>query len=122
MSRVPQGSVSAPSLRRWLRGLLARCLPCPRPPSFDGHWDGATVLTEEECSRFHRDGLLVFDPQAPEAVLDGVVEDLRGRYQGAQRLQDAWQFSEGVQVLATLPRVLGALGSCTAASRCRSRR
>jgi hypothetical protein len=101
--------MAATALRRCLRGLLARCLPCPQPPSFDGHWDGARVLTEEECSRFQQDGVLVFDPQAPEAELDGVIERLQGQYQGAKRLLDAWQFSEGVQVLATLPRVLGAL-------------
>src|SRR4051794_23908263 len=109
MAHVPQKAAASTTFRRWLRGLMARCLPCPRPPSFEGHCNGTNVLTEEECSRFHHDGLLVLDPQVPAAILDGVIEDLRGRYQGAPRLLDAWQLSEGVQILATLPRVLGAL-------------
>src|SRR5262249_40291383 len=95
MARVPQGAVAATAFRRWLRGLLARYLPYPRPPSYEGHWDGTGVLTEQECARFHRDGFLVFDPQVPEAVLDGVIEDLHGRFQGAKRLLDAWHLSEG---------------------------
>jgi Phytanoyl-CoA dioxygenase (PhyH) len=90
-----------------------------------------TVDTEipgpEQGEKFERDGYLTFDPEIPDAVLDGVLEDLEPRYlrkgsspqlidgvlysPGTPRIRDAWRISANVKRIALAPRVMAVLES-----------
>jgi hypothetical protein len=80
------------------------------PPAFG--------LEDARVRQFAEEGWLVFDTGAPDALLDGIREDLAGLYpdppspdgfQGATRVQDAWKSCRRVQRLATWPAVLAQL-------------
>src|SRR5262249_17904426 len=77
-------------------------------------------VTREMRYQYERDGFLLFDPQLSEAILDGIVADLDGKYgrsdlgvsyADAGRIQDAWYISENVRALALAPAVLSLLES-----------
>ena len=81
---------------------------------------------------FQRDGFLVFDPELPEATLDGAVADAERRFprpdrwswlpfratvsppgserSSSERFQDAWSTSENVRNIALSPATLALLG------------
>jgi ectoine hydroxylase-related dioxygenase (phytanoyl-CoA dioxygenase family) len=78
--------------------------------------ESAGVLTEQEHAKFERDGYLVFDPEVPASVFDGILADLTDHYGGEERtvdgvmyfynrLLDAWHISENVKALALAPKV-----------------
>lgn len=76
------------------------------------------VLTPEQRESFFSKGYLIFDPQIPMSVIDGVVADLDGKYpdplngagvQPPTRIQDAWKVSHNVRSVAVAPRVLEVL-------------
>jgi ectoine hydroxylase-related dioxygenase (phytanoyl-CoA dioxygenase family) len=74
-----------------------------------------------DARQFERDGYLVIEEAvAPEALLGGIVEELRDLYgkplherDGVvyyrNRIQDAWRIDEHVKALALAPRVLALL-------------
>jgi hypothetical protein len=74
--------------------------------------------TSDQRERFERDGFLVLDGTGcPPEVIDGVVDDLEGLYEGdgrrhggvlysARRIQDAWRISANVRALALSARIL----------------
>src|SRR5947207_1847885 len=78
----------------------------------------ATVTPSgQERDRFERDGFLVAGETAcPPDVIDGIVEDLDGLYEGEgrkeqgvffhkRRIQDAWRISDNVRAVALSARV-----------------
>jgi hypothetical protein len=77
----------------------------------------------QERERFERDGFLVVDETGcPPGVIDGVVEDLDGLYEGdgrkergvffhERRIQDAWRISDNVRALALSERVRNLLAN-----------
>ena len=79
-------------------------------------------LTEQEKEKFDRDGYVVIDDLGyPEELLDGIVADLEGLYEGDERTVDgvfyaphrigeAWRISERVRSLAIDPELLAAVG------------
>ncbi len=76
------------------------------------------ILSPEQIRQFREDGYLLFDPEIPLEVIDGVVSDLDGKYDQELngdgvlppcRIQDAWQISENAHKIAVWPRILGAL-------------
>lgn len=75
-------------------------------------------LTESQKASFARDGFLVFDPEIPEYVLDGIIRDFEGKYpdpvqgdgvQPPTRIQDGWKTSPNGHYLAVAPKVLAVL-------------
>jgi hypothetical protein len=82
-------------------------------------------VTEEQREQLDRDGYLVFDPEIPDSVLNGVLADLESRYLGeadgpvlkdgvfyyphVKRIRDAWHISENAKAIALAPKVLGML-------------
>jgi hypothetical protein len=66
----------------------------------------------EQRERFEHDGFLILDETGcPPAVIDGILDDLEGLYEGdgrkqggvfyhSRRIQDAWRISENVRALA----------------------
>jgi hypothetical protein len=83
----------------------------------------AGVLSAEDRERFERDGYLVFDPEIPTAVLDGVLAETEAKYRyqqeeliddqlgivyaaGGSRIIDLWKVSDNVKQLALAPKVL----------------
>jgi hypothetical protein len=80
----------------------------------------SVTLTEDQRWAYERDGYLAIDPEIPAEVLDGVVNDLDGKYvapprtldgvlYSAGRIQDAWKVSANVKAVALAPKVLGTL-------------
>lgn len=77
------------------------------------------ILTPREREHFFDQGFLVIDPGIPMHVIDGVIQDMEGRYpagnhrtdgyQGTTRVQDAWHQSRNAHAIAVAPRVLDAL-------------
>ena len=78
----------------------------------------ATPIGREEREKFERDGYLVVgDAGCGESVLDGIVADLDGLFEGEyrreadgvyysdHRIMDAWRISENVKSLALAPRI-----------------
>ena len=77
-----------------------------------------STVTEAEREKFERDGYLVIDDLGySDALLDGIVADLDGLYEGDERRVDdvfyarhriggAWRISENVKGLALHPNVL----------------
>ena len=80
--------------------------------------DRGMVLTPQQRQRFERDGYLVIDDaRLPESLLDDVVADLDGLYEGEgeivdgvfyarHRIGEAWKISSNVRTLALHPRIL----------------
>src|SRR5688572_7898901 len=80
------------------------------------HVDSSS-LTPEQRQKFATDGYLVLeDLSLPDSLLDGVVEDLEGLYQGdgevrdgvfyaRHRIGEAWKISANVRRLALDPGV-----------------
>jgi ectoine hydroxylase-related dioxygenase (phytanoyl-CoA dioxygenase family) len=76
------------------------------------------ILTDEELTRFRRDGYLTIDPGIPAEVIDDVVEEMAPNYteKGTRheggviyqkgRITHAWRFSENVLGIASAPRIL----------------
>jgi hypothetical protein len=77
------------------------------------------IIGREQKEKFERDGYLVVgDSGCPEAVLDGIVADLDGLFEGEyrrgdhgvyysyHRIMDAWRISENVKALARAPEIL----------------
>jgi ectoine hydroxylase-related dioxygenase (phytanoyl-CoA dioxygenase family) len=75
-----------------------------------------------EREKFDRDGYLILgDSGCAESVLDGIVADLDGRFEGDyrresdgvyysdHRIMDAWRISENVKALALAPKLLSML-------------
>lgn len=74
--------------------------------------EASSKPTSDERRRFDRDGFLVLEETGcPPEVLDGIVEDLDGLFEGdgrkqggvfyhARRIQDAWRVSANVRALA----------------------
>ncbi len=60
---------------------------------------------------FATKGYLVFDPEFDDfdSLAEQVKQDLDGKYNERQRVQDGWQQSEAVRRLATHPRILKVL-------------
>ena len=82
----------------------------------------AAPIGREEREKFERDGYLVVgDAGCRESVLDGIVADLDGLFEGEyrreadgvhysnHRIMDAWRISENVKSLALAPRILSML-------------
>jgi hypothetical protein len=82
----------------------------------------AALIGREEREKFERDGYLVVgDAGCRESVLDGIVADLDGLFEGEyrreadgvyysnHRIMDAWRISENVKSLALAPRILSML-------------
>lgn len=83
----------------------------------------ANILTVAEREKFAQDGyLVVAETGLAERVLDGVVQDLKGRYQEAgvkrktdgvfytgERIMDAWRVSDNVRAIALSPTLLAVL-------------
>jgi ectoine hydroxylase-related dioxygenase (phytanoyl-CoA dioxygenase family) len=79
------------------------------------------LVSPAERERYDRDGFLVIESgEWSESLLDGIVDDLEGSYQGKphlvdgvsyakQRIQDAWKVNPGVKALALDPKVLAIL-------------
>src|SRR5687767_1380772 len=80
------------------------------------------LLSKEQRQQWDRDGYFVIeDPGAADSLLDGILDDLDGLFEGDgrtdekgvfyayHRVMDAWKFSDNVKMLATLPKVLGIL-------------
>jgi ectoine hydroxylase-related dioxygenase (phytanoyl-CoA dioxygenase family) len=80
------------------------------------------VIGSEERERFERDGYLILASSGcDDPVLDGIVADLDGRFQGEyrrehdgayyseQRIMDAWRISQNVKALALAPGILPCL-------------
>jgi ectoine hydroxylase-related dioxygenase (phytanoyl-CoA dioxygenase family) len=76
----------------------------------------AGLLTDEECAKFERHGYLVFDPEVPASVLDGIITDLADLYEGEERpmegvtcfpnrITDAWLISQNVKALTLAPKI-----------------
>jgi ectoine hydroxylase-related dioxygenase (phytanoyl-CoA dioxygenase family) len=83
-----------------------------------------SVLSPEQRERFQRDGYVIFDPEITEAVLDGVLRDVEGKYlyegekaeidergvvyqPGARpRIMNAWKASDDARAIALAPKVL----------------
>lgn len=77
-----------------------------------------STVTEAEREKFERDGYLVMDDLGySDALLDGIVADLDGLYEGDERVVDdvfyarhriggAWRISDNVKGLALHPNVL----------------
>jgi hypothetical protein len=75
------------------------------------------TLTREQRESFKRDGyLVVADAGFPDALIDGIVADLDGLYQGEERIEggvfyashrvgEAWKISDRVKSLALDPTV-----------------
>jgi hypothetical protein len=81
-------------------------------------------LSSEQKERFERDGYVIFDPEIPDEVLDGVLRDVEGKYlyegdkaeidehgvvhyPGARpRIMDAWKGSDDARAIALAPKVL----------------
>jgi hypothetical protein len=67
--------------------------------------------------QFATNGYAIFDPEIPEAWMDGAVAEVRDRfymnsgpyYSDERRLQDGWLFGDHVRKIATAPRVLEVL-------------
>ena len=80
-------------------------------------------LARDRRERFERDGYLVIDDTwCGDDVLDGIVADLGGLYEGdgekrdgvfyhARRIQDAWRISDNVRTLALSPHIQDVLTS-----------
>jgi hypothetical protein len=80
------------------------------------------ALSEDERSKFERDGYLIFDPEIPVHVVESIPSDLESHYQhegGTRyeggviyqpgRIRDAWRISDNARRVATAPKVLRAL-------------
>lgn len=79
------------------------------------------VLTEDQRSRFERDGYLIFDPKIPGEVIDRITSELAPKYpeRGTHyegeviyqpgRISHAWRVNDNVRRVATAPTVLRAL-------------
>ena len=80
------------------------------------------TVTSEQREQFDRDGYLMLgDVGCAESLLDGVLADLKGRYQGEYRLEpdgvhysrrrimNFWKVSHNVRALALSPKVMQAL-------------
>jgi hypothetical protein len=77
-----------------------------------------TTLTVREREKFERDGYLVIDDLGySDALLDGIVADLDGLYEGEERIVDgvfyashrigeAWKINENVRDLALSPSLI----------------
>jgi hypothetical protein len=82
-----------------------------------GGVEASSRPTREQRECFEREGFLLLDETGcPPEVLDGIVEDLEGLYEGegrkergvfyhSRRIQDAWRVSENVRALALSARV-----------------
>ena len=77
-------------------------------------------LSDEQCTAYARNGYLVFDPEIPSSIIDGIISDLDGKYvdplrtidgvtYSAGRIQDAWKASSHVKAAALAPKVLAIL-------------
>jgi phytanoyl-CoA dioxygenase PhyH len=84
-----------------------------------GRLEPAATLSDQR-KKYERDGYLVFDPEIPDSVVEGVRTDLIGLYEGDERsidgvlyscnrLMDAWMISENVKAMALAPKVLAML-------------
>ena len=79
------------------------------------------VLTDDERSKFERDGYLVLDPAIPGRVIDRLTSDLSPKYpeRGTHyegeviyqpgRISHAWRVNDDIRRVATAPKVLRAL-------------
>jgi ectoine hydroxylase-related dioxygenase (phytanoyl-CoA dioxygenase family) len=83
---------------------------------------GEAAATDELRLEFERDGLITFDPQISQRVLDGAVADVerpggtrrrlfkrRPAEEAPTRVTDAWATSRHVRSIALAPRVLEVL-------------
>jgi hypothetical protein len=88
----------------------------PSVLAIDGGGTISALPIGELRERFERDGFLVLDDTGCAAeVLDGVITDLDGLYEGgvkrngvfysARRIQDAWRISANVRALALSPDI-----------------
>ena len=78
-------------------------------------------ISEDQRTRFERDGYVVVDSGLPKTVLQGAIGDLAGYWGETRpagvpmadrgRIQDAWMISENVYRIATHPPILEALGA-----------
>lgn len=77
----------------------------------------ASPLSDEQRAAYERDGYLVFDPEIPTSILDGILSDLDGKYTNPMRvidgvtydlgrIQNAWKVSPNVKSAALTPKVL----------------
>jgi ectoine hydroxylase-related dioxygenase (phytanoyl-CoA dioxygenase family) len=78
--------------------------------------------SSEWKTAYERDGYLIFNPEVPTAILDGIIEDIREQWKedkyiteidyivnkGA-RILNAWRLSENVKALALASKVLSLL-------------
>jgi hypothetical protein len=76
------------------------------------------LVTPKLRDQYERDGYLIFDPEVPETILDGVIDDVKDKYGTSDlevfspdngRIQDAWRISANVKALALAPKALGLL-------------
>jgi hypothetical protein len=80
--------------------------------------EGLATIGREQREKFERDGyLVVSDSGCSEAVLDGIVADLDGLFEGEyrrgddgvyyshHRIMDAWRISDNVKALALAPKI-----------------
>ena len=78
---------------------------------------GLDEATKKLVVDFATQGYVVFDPQIPDAWLDGAKGEVRDCYGGVssnfysdeKRVQDAWTFADNVRRIANAPRVLEVL-------------
>jgi hypothetical protein len=84
-----------------------------------------TGLTQEERDRFERDGyLVVTSPGWDEDVVNGVLADLEGKFEGTpsgegverdgvwyfpHRVMDGWKMSENIKTIALHPKLMAIL-------------
>jgi ectoine hydroxylase-related dioxygenase (phytanoyl-CoA dioxygenase family) len=78
------------------------------------------ILSQEQREKFERDGYLIVEsPGWPESVIDGVLADVEGKFEGgpegverdrvyyfSHRIMDAWRMSENARTIAVHPRLL----------------
>jgi len=77
------------------------------------------ILNREHYEQYERDGYLIFDPEVPSTLLDGIIADMNDKYNSSEhidvtyrdpgRIQDAWKISSNVKALALAPKVLDLL-------------
>lgn len=92
-------------------------LPWIESPFFERELAESNLSDEDKAfvKFFAENGYVVFDPQIPEEVLTGVLDDLNpkvfeekkmSKHFSPHRILDGWNFSDNIKKIATAPAVL----------------
>lgn len=84
-------------------------LPWTDSPFFYKELEAAAMSPEDKAfvKQFAEEGYIIFDPQADNHLIDGLIEALQPEFNetGEKRIIDAWKYNENVRYIATLASV-----------------